>query len=92
MHDPGDAQPVAMSWQDEGHDRYAVSGLGQRQQGMRGAALDKNIRPDPGKPARGIERVADHETGFQQQERIRRKAADIDISRRPEPLGCMTGG
>ena len=78
-----DAKPIAMGWQDGWHNRHPVSGLSERQQGVRSAALDENLRLEPGEAASGIERFADPEAGFQEQKRIGGKAADFDVSAGP---------
>jgi hypothetical protein len=87
-----DAKPIAMGWQDGGHNRHPVSGLGEGQEGVRGATLDENIRLEPCEAAGAIKRVADHEAGFQEQERIGGKAAYFDASARPEPKRFVAGG
>ena len=72
------SQSVAMKSHVRRDDRNAVSGFREREQRVRGAALEQNIRPDVGKPACRIERLAKDETGGQYEQRVRGKVADFD--------------
>ena len=83
MRYASDAKSIAMGWQDGWHNRHPMSGFSERQQRVRGAALDENPRLETCETASGIERVADLETGFQEQERIGGKAADFYVSGGP---------
>src|SRR5262245_5503118 len=73
-----DSQGMAICSQDRRNDRHSLAGLGEGKQGVRRAALEHNIWLDVGETAGGIEQSADRVPRVQQQQRIRRQAADID--------------
>src|ERR1700756_1843995 len=55
-----------------------MSGFGQREQGVRRAALDENIRTDMGEAASRIEYSAKHEVRREEKQGMRRQTADLD--------------
>ena len=74
------------------NDGNAVPGFRQRQQGMRGAACKSNVWSEPCEPTSSIEAPANHEFGIEQEQRLRRKRADIDGVSPGEDEGRTCGG
>ena len=70
VRDADNVQPVAMSSDGRRNDRDAEPGFCERQQGMRCAALHKDVRLESRETADRIERLAAHETGIQQKQWI----------------------
>src|SRR5262245_60252604 len=69
-----------MRWQPGRHNRHAVPSFGKRQQSLWRAALDEHVGFESGEAASRIECVANPETGVQQQQWIRGKLDDVDVS------------
>ena len=59
---------------------------------MRGAALDENLRFEPGETAGGIECRTGKEAGFQEQERVGGKFAYFDVSTRSQAKRFVASG
>src|SRR6516165_4102386 len=55
-----------------------MSRFGQRQQGVRRAALDENIRADVSEAAGGVEYSAKHEIRREEKQGMRHQMADLD--------------
>ena len=89
---PDNSQRIAMSSQRRRNDRYAVPGFGQRQQRMRCAALEQNVRLEPCETAGGVEGPAKPEPGIQQKQRIRREARHLDCAALAERQRWMARG
>jgi hypothetical protein len=88
-----DSKPKAVGWEYGWHDRHAVSSLGERQQALWRAALDESFRFKPGETAGRIECFANHvETGVREQQWIRGKLDDVDVSGAPKLKRGVAGG
>src|SRR5713101_2038323 len=73
------------------NDRHAVSGFGQREQGMWRVAFDENVRLEFGEAAGGIEGFANYEARIQEQQPIRRELADFDCAALAQRKRRMAG-
>jgi hypothetical protein len=81
-HDP---QPVPVRAQRAGDDRHAVAGLGEREQRMRGTALEPDARLEAREPACGVEHLPDHEVGGDLQQGAVGEVGDVDGAARAQP-------
>src|SRR5215207_1627661 len=73
-------------------DCHAVPRFGECEERVRRAALEQNIGPEAGETACRIESLAKHETGVQQEQRIRRETADVDRAAVSKFERGVTGG
>ena len=69
-------QRVAIRPQERRNNRSSLPGLGEREQGMRRAALKQNVELD--ETASGVEQSPNRVTRSKQQQRIGREMADIN--------------
>jgi hypothetical protein len=83
----GNTQGVSVGSLKRGDDRHTMTNLGQSKQCVRGATLEQDIGSDVCEAAGCVEQPADRIAGVQQQQRIRRKTADIYDARLPESDG-----
>jgi hypothetical protein len=75
-----DSQRVAIRLQERWNDRDPLTGLGQREQGVRRAALEQNVGLDVCETASCVEQPPNRVTGLEQKQRITCEVADIDHS------------
>jgi hypothetical protein len=76
--DSRDFQPVSIRPKHGRNNCHPLAGFGERQQCVRRAALEQNVRLDVGKTASGIEQAPNRVTGVEQQQWMGCEGHDIN--------------
>src|SRR5262249_16805438 len=90
--DTDDPQLVALHRDIALDNRYTLSRLGEREQGVWRATFHHDVRFECRQPAGRIERPAKHIAGIERQQRMLRKLSDLDLAASSQPKRWMTGG